>query len=330
MQTSTNWRGTVLAWAAQQDLGAAATRRLLGLAQQAARPAPGMSSAGAALAVAAACLGGFGVLLWVAAQWPGWGRPARFAVLQAVVAVAGGVAWRWPRVRAPFGLLALLGTGALFAYFGQTYQTGADLWQLFALWAAVALPLCLGVRRDALWVPWSAVALTAVAVWTWHAAGPRSGWHTSGAMGVHLAGWALAAAVVAVAAPAARRFTGAGAWTLRTAATATLAGITLSAVGGLFFRDVGPIYFAGLAVLAAAMLGFTRPGLHDLYALSAAALGLDTLLVCGLGDALIDQAGGDGLGALGILGLFAAVLLAATVHAVMRVARARSAREGAA
>ena len=41
----------------------------------------------------------------------------------------------------PMGLLAMLGMGALFAYFGQTYQTGADPWQLFALWAALSLPL---------------------------------------------------------------------------------------------------------------------------------------------------------------------------------------------
>ena len=48
------------------------------------------------------------------------------------------------------GLLALLGIGGLFAYFGQTHQTGADPWQLFALWAALVLPLrlaCVGVAR---------------------------------------------------------------------------------------------------------------------------------------------------------------------------------------
>jgi len=44
--------------------------------------------------------------------------------------------------------------GGLFAYFRQTYQTGADAWQLFALWAALGLPLCLGVGSVVPWAPW--------------------------------------------------------------------------------------------------------------------------------------------------------------------------------
>ena len=78
--------------------------------------------------------------------------------------MAVGAAWR-PAARAPLALLALLGIGGLFAYFGQTYQTGADPWQLFAWWAALALPLCLGVRSDVLWAPWAAVAVGAISLW---------------------------------------------------------------------------------------------------------------------------------------------------------------------
>ena len=40
-------------------------------------------------------------------------------------------------------------------YLAQQYQTGADSWQLFAIWAALALPLCLGVRHDAMWAQWA-------------------------------------------------------------------------------------------------------------------------------------------------------------------------------
>lgn len=49
----------------------------------------------------------------------------------------------------------------MFAFFGQTYQTGTDPWQLFALWAALTLTLCLGVRHSVLWMAWVMVALTA-------------------------------------------------------------------------------------------------------------------------------------------------------------------------
>ena len=55
--------------------------------------------------------------------------------------VAGLGAMLLPVWRAPLALLVFLITGGLFASIGQTYQTGADPWQLFALWAALGLPL---------------------------------------------------------------------------------------------------------------------------------------------------------------------------------------------
>ena len=39
------------------------------------------------------------------------------------------------------------GIAGLLAFVGQTYQTGADAWQLFATWAALALVWALGRRR---------------------------------------------------------------------------------------------------------------------------------------------------------------------------------------
>lgn len=43
-------------------------------------------------------------------------------------------------------------TGALLALIGQIYQTGADRWQLFALWALLTLPLVIIARFSLLWV----------------------------------------------------------------------------------------------------------------------------------------------------------------------------------
>jgi len=42
--------------------------------------------------------------------------------------------------------------GALMAYFGQTYQTGADPWQLFFNWALLGLPWVLISRFSPLWM----------------------------------------------------------------------------------------------------------------------------------------------------------------------------------
>ena len=49
--------------------------------------------------------------------------------------------------------MALL-TGALFALIGQSYQTGADPWQLFAIWAVLITPWACIARSSALWILW--------------------------------------------------------------------------------------------------------------------------------------------------------------------------------
>ena len=51
-------------------------------------------------------------------------------------------------------LAASLLLGALFALVGQIYQTGADTYELFAVWAAAILPWALVGRSPALWVLW--------------------------------------------------------------------------------------------------------------------------------------------------------------------------------
>ena len=93
-----------------------------------------------------------------------WEAMHRFARLGLVVGVlvaccAGalaarplGVAWR----AALFG--ACVATGAVLALVGQTYQTGADVWQLFAAWAALMLPFAWLSRSSASWVLWLGVA----------------------------------------------------------------------------------------------------------------------------------------------------------------------------
>jgi len=46
---------------------------------------------------------------------------------------------------------AMLCTGALLALIGQTYQTGADIWELFAAWTVLMLPFALLART---WPSW--------------------------------------------------------------------------------------------------------------------------------------------------------------------------------
>ncbi|SOE37282.1 DUF2157 domain-containing protein [Delftia acidovorans] len=272
------------------------------------------------VALLGAALGGLGIVLWIAANWESMGRMQRFALLQGFVLVMClGAAWR-AAARVPLSVLALLGTGALFAFFGQTYQTGADPWQLFALWAALTLPLALAARSDGVWVPWVVVAMTGIALWA-QAHTPQFWEVESRDLGVHAVALSAALAVTAVMAPALRRFTGAGLWALRGAGALALAMITSTAISGLFHSTVAPQYPLGLVLLAgaAALAGLRRH--FDIFLLSGAAMGLNVLLVCGLVYLLLEKLGADFTGMLLLVGLGAACLLAATVSLVLRMSR---------
>lgn len=100
---------------------------------------------------------GAGLIFFVAANWSAWGLAGRFGLLQAGLVLCVGVAlWRPPpaRVGQAALLLAVLFTGALLALFGQSYQTGADVHELFFTWALIALPFAVAALSGAVWGVW--------------------------------------------------------------------------------------------------------------------------------------------------------------------------------
>jgi uncharacterized membrane protein len=110
---------------------------------------------------------GAGVLFFVAANWQDYGVLGRFVLLQATLLASVGVAlWRPPP--SPVGqgalLLATLLTGGLLALFGQSYQTGADVHELFFVWALLALPFALAGSSGPLWALWFCVLNVALAL----------------------------------------------------------------------------------------------------------------------------------------------------------------------
>lgn len=271
-------------------------------------------------AVLAAALGGMGVVMWIAANWEFMGRMGHFALLQGLVLATGlGAAWS-PKARAPLGLLALLGVGALFAYFGQTYQTGADPWQLFALWAALALPLCLGARTDVLWAPWALVVVTAIALWT-HTYSPHRWAVQTGQLTVHALAWSASLGLTVWLSPALARLSGAGVWSFRTAVVLSVLAIGLTAVSALFHKPVQTQYALGLLVFAVGLGILNARGWFDVFAVSAVALGLNVLLVIGLARWVFDTGGGDWIGRMMLIGMFAAGLLAASVSGIVKLSR---------
>ena len=123
-----------------------------------------------ALALVAALLLGAGLIFWVAANWDAQTRTFKLHLLQAAVAVPLAAALLLPAgrkaLRVALVLLGTLALGGLLAYIGITYQTGADAWQLFATWAALALPMVLVLRSDWLWALWLLIVAVAIGSWS--------------------------------------------------------------------------------------------------------------------------------------------------------------------
>lgn len=270
------------------------------------------------LGLLAAGLGGLGIIFWVAANWNTLGRMGQFALLQGVVLVmCAGAALR-PAARTPLSMLALLAIGALFAALGQAYQTGADPWQLFALWALLGLPLALGTRSDAVWALWALVAMTALGLWN-HA---HAGFAWRGDvrnLGVQAATCGGALALALLLGRRCQAWFGAG--PLASGLALTLACGQLAVVGciGLFGYQHALPYFLALLVCAILAYSFSTRRGFDIYGLSISALALNFLVFAGLARLLIDSR--VQLGGYLLLGMIAAGLLSLSVRVVLRLSR---------
>lgn len=114
------------------------------------------------------CLGA-GLVFFVAFNWQALGRLERLALLELPLLAMLLVLWRRPLADSPRQALLLavaLNIGALLALVGQTYQTGADPWQLFATWALVVLPLAALGQSPLLWtLCWLLGQLALVLYW---------------------------------------------------------------------------------------------------------------------------------------------------------------------
>jgi uncharacterized membrane protein len=312
-------RLALLDLAERHQLNAADTARLHALAELDQEPPQLMRVLPAGLAVLAAVMAGLGIIFWVAANWDLLSRTGRFALLESVVFVMCLGAWRLPRARMPLGLLALLSTGGLLAFFGQTYQTGADPWQLFAWWALLALPLCLGIRHDAIWTAWSMVVLAALNLWARAQGG--HGWQSDALTpGVQLTQLLGALLLTLGLSPICQRYTGAGAWSLRVSMTLTIIMISISALESLFSSSWAGMYLIGLMILGGAAAAFCQRKLFDVFAISALGLGLNVVIVGGLAR-LLFHGHPDPIFPFLLLALLAAGLLGATVKAILSLTR---------
>ena len=101
-----------------------------------------------------------GVIFFFAFNWEALPRFAKFILLQGLLISAALLAWRFTldTLKGQAALLvAMLLCGALLAYFGQTYQTGADSYQLFLTWSILIFPWVLVSRLNIAWCLWLAL-----------------------------------------------------------------------------------------------------------------------------------------------------------------------------
>ena len=99
----------------------------------------------------------FSVLFFIAYNWNEIGHFAKFGLVEMAMVLAVLAYWKLGerRVAGEVSLLtATILLGVLLGLHDQTYQTGADAWQLFVKWVLLMLPWALIGRFAAIWIVW--------------------------------------------------------------------------------------------------------------------------------------------------------------------------------
>ena len=156
----------LLQWAEQQQLSPTQLQQAAGQYSLQPTTAEWLVLANRVLLFAAVLLLGCAVIFFFAYNWPLLHHLAKLALAGSAVLFSGATALLCPKDSLPrrAALLACaILTGALLALLGQTYQTGADIWQLFASWAALISPLVLLSKSRASYLLW--FLLIELALW---------------------------------------------------------------------------------------------------------------------------------------------------------------------
>lgn len=100
---------------------------------------------------------GFAVMFFIAYNWKDLGRFAKFGMVEGVIVLAVVAYCKLAQGSTASKvsiLIATISVGVLLALYGQTYQTGADPWQLFFNWALLILPWAIVGRFSIIWIVW--------------------------------------------------------------------------------------------------------------------------------------------------------------------------------
>lgn len=230
-----------------------------------------------------------GVVFFFAYNWADMPVMAKFIVIDLAI-VGCVVSASLAGLDRPVGQSLLIGgsilVGVLLAVIGQVYQTGADAFELFAVWAFLILPWTVASRSAAHWLVWLVVACLAAGLYTGQELVPMGVLDTEDVT--------LLPAALLIVALSLREFAVirgatwlASDWTRQIVLFATLAMLYVTAFGHLFDWHNG---IAGTALFALALAGggLAYHRLLPNFAAIAQVAGFAGLYAMALGIRLID------------------------------------------
>ena len=215
-----------------------------------------------------------GVVFFVAANWSEIAVFGRFGLLELLLVACGVLAlFRPPPAFAGRAamFLAFITTGALLALFGQTYQTGADVHELFLGWALLGLPLTVLANWSVSSAAWLLVLNLALALFCgWHPTGgllwAMLGWHRFepatviiGVALINAALWFLFEYLKLEAVPG---------WVRRIVISCAFAFGTWAGILGIVDRDASPLVTLVLLVMMGVVALYSHRTRKDIYSLA--------------------------------------------------------------
>jgi predicted Zn finger-like uncharacterized protein len=316
-------RSEIMTWAGEGHLAAADLPQALNIAGTLPTPAAWRRFLDGLTLWLGALFLALAVIFFFAYNWRELGHFARFGIVELLLAAAVIASWRLglEQMAGKAALLAAtLLVGALLALVGQTYQTGADPWELFAAWALFVLPWVAIARFAPLWLLLLALVNLAIGLY-YHAFAGIFGmlfgkqtlwWTLAGVNSAALAAWELAAS---------RGMPWlAERWAPRIVATAAAGAITLLAAWGIVDDgSSGVAEFCGYAAWLTGAYAIYRHRRYDLYLLALGVLSLVVFVAVFLGHSMLR--GGETAGSFLFIGIAVLGLSAAGGWWLRRVAR---------
>lgn len=147
----------LLHWAQQHKLSPQQFQQVSQIYHLHPQSADWLKQANLILAFAAFILLSAALIFFFAYNWAAMHHLSRLALAGVALLTAAAVVLLTPpdhKLHRPALLASCVVTGAGLALIGQTYQTGADIWQLFASWALLITPLVLLSRSRACYLLW--------------------------------------------------------------------------------------------------------------------------------------------------------------------------------